>query len=46
MVGHMDREVLLVGALLSLLHRDPVQENRFTCSVNVFATRFRSNGQA
>ena len=46
MVRHMDRDVLLVVALLSLLHYDPVQENRFTCSVNVFATSFRSNGQA
>ena len=46
MVGYMDPEVLLVDAMLSLLHHDPVQEKRFTCSVNVFATRFRSNGQA
>jgi hypothetical protein len=42
----MDRDVLLVDALLSLLHHDPIHENRFTCSASVLATRFRSNGQA
>ena len=46
MVGHVDRDVLLMVVLLPLLHYDPVQENRFTCSINVCATSFRSNGQA
>jgi len=46
MGGHMDCDVLLVDALLSLLHHDPVQEKRLICSVNVFATSVRSKGQA
>jgi hypothetical protein len=41
----IDRAVLLADALL-LFDHDPIQENRFTCSAKVLATRFRSNGQA
>jgi hypothetical protein len=30
----------------TITSRDLIQENRFTCSAKVFATRFMSNGQA
>ena len=46
MVGHMDCEGFLVDAMLCLRHHDPVHEKRCTCSVKVFATSFRSKGQA
>jgi hypothetical protein len=42
----IDCVVLPVDSRLLLFHYGPIQAKRFTCSANVSATRFRSNGQA